>query len=60
MSSNMRYSSDLVEMKKNIKKLGLMIEDKQHKLNEANINQLMKDQTVQDLVKRQERVSFFN
>lgn len=59
MGNNMKYSSELIETKKNIKRLGLIIEEKQHKLNEANFNQLMKDQAVQDMVKKQERSSFF-
>jgi hypothetical protein len=42
----MKYSSDLIEMKKKLKRLGLVMEEKPHKINEANIRQLMKDTAV--------------
>ena len=46
LGANMRYSSELIESKKQIRRIGLVVEDKQHKINEANFNQLMKDQNV--------------
>ena len=38
LGANMKYSSDLVETKKSIKRIRLYIEEKQYKINEANFN----------------------
>lgn len=38
LGANMRYSSDLVETKKSIKRIRLYIYEKKYKMNEANFN----------------------